>query len=49
MFVLFSHSHMEVELEIKDPEQLAVPSFCVGQPLEDTPEGTLNSFINEFL
>ncbi|KAM3601014.1 uncharacterized protein V6R79_006124 [Siganus canaliculatus] len=42
-------SNLEVELEIKDPDLLVVPSFCQGQPLEETPEGTVNSFINEFL
>ncbi|XP_072231631.1 ependymin [Leuresthes tenuis] len=42
-------SNMEVELEIKDPDLLVVPSFCHGQPVEDTPEGTINSFLNEFM
>lgn len=46
---LLSHSIMNVELEIKDPDLLAVPSYCLGQPLEETPEGTVNSFLNEFM
>ncbi|XP_071316370.1 ependymin [Trachinotus anak] len=45
----FLFSNMEVELEIKDPDLLTVPSFCLGQPLEETPEGTVNSFLNEFM
>ncbi|XP_070773871.1 ependymin [Enoplosus armatus] len=45
--VLFSN--MEIETEIKDPDLLVVPSFCVGQPVEETPEGTVNSFLNEFV
>ncbi|XP_061596904.1 ependymin [Cololabis saira] len=42
-------SNMEVDLEIKDPDLLLVPSFCLGQPLEESPEGTVNSFIHEFM
>ncbi|XP_070699194.1 ependymin [Pempheris klunzingeri] len=42
-------SNTDVELEIKDPDLLVVPSFCLGQPLEETPEGTVNSFLNEFM
>lgn len=42
-------SNMDVELEIKDPDQLVVPSFCLGLPVEETPEGTVNSFLNEFM
>ncbi|CAM9127205.1 unnamed protein product [Lampetra planeri] len=42
-------SIMNVENDIKDPDVLAVPSFCQGLPVEETPEGTVNSFINEFL
>ncbi|XP_041863899.1 ependymin [Melanotaenia boesemani] len=42
-------SNMEVELEIKDPHLLVVPPFCHGEPVEDTPEGTVNSFLNEFM
>lgn len=49
IFVSLPHSNMDVELEIKDPDLLVVPSFCVGQPLEETPEGTVNSFANEFM
>lgn len=44
-----SYSTMEIENEIKDPDLLAVPHFCVGQPVEETPEGTVNSFLNEFV
>lgn len=40
---------MEIENEIKDPDLLAVPSICLGQPLEETPEGTVNSFLSEFI
>ncbi|XP_070838964.1 ependymin [Chaetodon trifascialis] len=42
-------SQLDIELEIKDPDLLVVPSFCLGQPVEETPEGTLNSFLNEFM
>lgn len=42
-------SVMNVDMEIKDPELLVVPSFCLGQPLEETPEGTVNSFLHEFM
>ncbi|CAL1573693.1 unnamed protein product [Knipowitschia caucasica] len=42
-------STIEVENEIKEPELLMVPSYCEHQPLEETPEGTLNSFFNEFM
>ncbi|XP_017291345.1 ependymin [Kryptolebias marmoratus] len=45
----FLFSNLDVELEIKDPDLLVVPSFCHGKPLEDTPEGTVNSFLNEFM
>ncbi|XP_041808618.1 ependymin [Chelmon rostratus] len=45
----FLFSTMDIELEIKDPDLLVVPSFCLGQPVEETPEGTLNSFLNEFM
>ncbi|XP_036976523.1 ependymin [Acanthopagrus latus] len=45
----FLFSLADVETEIKDPDLLTVPSFCVGQPLEETPEGTVNSFLNEFM
>lgn len=45
----FLFSFMEVELEIKDPDLLVVPSFCLGVPLEETPEGTAHSFLNEFM
>ncbi|KAM8835077.1 ependymin [Synchiropus picturatus] len=40
---------MNIEMEIKDPEQLAVPSCCQAAALEDTPEGTVHSFMNEFI
>lgn len=42
-------SAIEIQTEIKDPEMLVVPPLCVGQPLEDTPEGTVNSFLHEFM
>nr|XP_046267612.1 ependymin [Scatophagus argus] len=45
----FLFSMMEVELEIKDPDLLTVPSFCMGVSVEETPEGTVNSFLNEFM
>ncbi|KAK5859174.1 hypothetical protein PBY51_003258 [Eleginops maclovinus] len=45
----FFVSLTEVENEIKDPDQFVVPSFCLAQPLEETPEGTVNSFLNEFM
>ncbi|XP_034539997.1 ependymin [Notolabrus celidotus] len=45
----FLFSIMEVEMEIKDPDLLVVPSYCHGQPLEETPEGTINSFLHEFI
>ncbi|XP_076606333.1 ependymin [Chaetodon auriga] len=45
----FLFSQMDIELEIKDPDLLVVPSFCLGQPVEETPEGTVNSFLNEFM
>ncbi|CAK6953642.1 ependymin [Scomber scombrus] len=45
--LLFSNT--DVELEIKDPDLLLVPSFCLGLPVEETPEGTVHSFINEFM
>lgn len=45
----FLFSNMDVELEIKDPDLLVVPSICHGKPVEDTPEGTVNSFLNEFM
>ncbi|XP_018547629.1 ependymin [Lates calcarifer] len=45
----FLFSNMDIENEIKDPDLLVVPSFCQGQPLEETPEGTVNSFLNEFM
>ncbi|XP_056267069.1 ependymin [Pseudoliparis swirei] len=44
----FIVSLSEVEIEIKDPDLLAVPACCLAQPLEETPEGTVNSFLNEF-
>ncbi|XP_075957957.1 ependymin [Anarhichas minor] len=45
----FLVSITEVESEIKDPDLLVVPSCCLAQPLEETPEGTVNSFLNEFM
>lgn len=45
----FLISNTDVELEIKDPDLLVVPSFCLGLPVEETPEGTVNSFLNEFM
>ncbi|XP_071391028.1 ependymin [Centroberyx affinis] len=45
--VLFSN--LQVETEIKDPDLLTLPSFCEGEPLEETPEGTVNSFTNLFI
>ncbi|CAN9501723.1 unnamed protein product [Ophioblennius macclurei] len=42
-------SALEIDNEIKDPDLLVVPSICQGQPLEETPEGTVNSFYNEFM
>ncbi|XP_040907808.1 ependymin [Toxotes jaculatrix] len=45
----FLFSNMDIENEIKDPDLLVVPSFCQGQHLEETPEGTVNSFLNEFM
>ncbi|XP_068187141.1 ependymin [Antennarius striatus] len=45
----FVVSNMDVELEIKDPDLLVVPSFCQGLPVEETPEGTVHSFLNEFM
>ncbi|XP_054481117.1 ependymin [Anoplopoma fimbria] len=45
----FMVSITEVEVEIKDPDLLVVPACCLGQPLEETPEGTVHSFLNEFM
>lgn len=45
----FLFSTMEVENEIKEPDLLMVPAFCEHQPLEETSEGTVNSFFNEFV
>ncbi|KAG7223274.1 hypothetical protein INR49_015630 [Caranx melampygus] len=45
----FIISNLDIDMEIKDPDLLVVPSFCLGQPLEETPEGTVNSFLNEFM
>lgn len=42
-------SVIDVHTEIKDPELLVVPPHCAGQPLEETPEGTVNSFLHEFM
>ncbi|XP_061607728.1 ependymin isoform X1 [Phyllopteryx taeniolatus] len=46
---VFIFSNMNVELEIKDPDLLVVPSFCQGLPAEETPEGTVYGFYDEFL
>ncbi|KAM9788205.1 ependymin [Neosynchiropus ocellatus] len=40
---------MNIDMEIKDPEQLVVPSCCQAVALEETPEGTVHSFMNEFI
>ncbi|CAL8268482.1 unnamed protein product [Merluccius merluccius] len=40
---IISVSHLQVETEIKDPEKLAVPSFCEGEVVED---GAVHSFFN---
>ncbi|XP_040006761.1 ependymin [Xiphias gladius] len=45
----FLISHSDIEIEIKDPDLLVVPTFCQGQPVEETPEGTVNSFLNSFM
>lgn len=42
-------SNINVEVEIKDPDLLILPSFCEGATLEATPEGTVNSFFHFFL
>nr|XP_057943208.1 ependymin [Doryrhamphus excisus] len=42
-------SNMDVEQEIKDPDLLAVPSFCQGLAVEETPEGTVYGFMTEFM
>uniref|UniRef100_A0A3Q2G5J9 Ependymin-1-like n=2 Tax=Cyprinodon variegatus TaxID=28743 RepID=A0A3Q2G5J9_CYPVA len=39
----------DIEPEVKDPDLLTLPSFCHGKSVEDTPEGTVNSFVNEFM
>ncbi|XP_077596269.1 ependymin [Stigmatopora nigra] len=46
---MFMFSNMNVELDIKDPDLLAVPSFCQGLPLEEAPEGTAYSFFDEII
>lgn len=45
----FLFSTMEVENEIKEPDLLMVPAWCEHQPLEETTEGTVYSFFNEFV
>ncbi|KAA8587121.1 ependymin [Etheostoma spectabile] len=45
----FLFSLTEVDIEIKDPDLLVVPPICLGQPLEETLEGTVHSFLNEFM
>ncbi|KAM3869285.1 ependymin [Diretmus argenteus] len=42
-------SNLNVETEIKDPDLLTLPSFCEGEALEETPEGTVHSFYNLFI
>ncbi|XP_051793404.1 ependymin isoform X2 [Acanthochromis polyacanthus] len=49
IFVSLPHSHVDIESEIKEPELLLVPSFCQGLSVEETPEGTVNSFLSEFM
>ena len=39
-FVLISHSNMQIETEIKEPELFLLPALCEGTELE----GTLDSF-----
>ncbi|KAM9846388.1 ependymin [Aulostomus maculatus] len=39
----------DVDNEIKDPDLLLVPPYCQGLPVEETPEGTEHSFLNEFI
>ncbi|XP_077360129.1 ependymin [Festucalex cinctus] len=46
---MFFFSNMNVELEIKDPDLLVVPPFCQGLHAEETPEGTVYGFFDEFL
>ncbi|XP_056141414.1 ependymin-1-like [Lampris incognitus] len=42
-------SNTGIEMEIKDPDRLVVPSFCEAEVVEDTPEGKVNSFFSLFL
>lgn len=49
IFACLSRSVLEIENEIKDPDLLVVPPICLGQPLEETPAGIVNSFLNEFM
>ncbi|XP_051902977.1 ependymin-1-like [Hippocampus zosterae] len=46
---MFFFSNMNIELDIKDPDVLVVPSFCQGLRVEDTPDGTEYGFFDEFL
>ncbi|XP_056141415.1 ependymin-1-like [Lampris incognitus] len=41
-------SNTGIEMEIKDPDRLVVPSFCEAEVVEDTPEGKVNSFFSLF-
>uniref|UniRef100_UPI0037E7BBD7 ependymin n=1 Tax=Semicossyphus pulcher TaxID=241346 RepID=UPI0037E7BBD7 len=45
----FLISNMEIEMEIKDPDLLVVPNICQGLPVLETSEGTVNSFLHEFI
>ncbi|XP_037124970.1 ependymin-1-like [Syngnathus acus] len=45
----FVYSNLNVELDIKDPDLLVVPPFCQGLHVEETPEGTVYDFYEEFL
>ncbi|XP_057676964.1 ependymin [Corythoichthys intestinalis] len=46
---MFMFSNMNVELDVKDPDLLTVPSFCQGLPAEEAPEGTAYSFFDEII
>ncbi|KAM4619798.1 ependymin [Polymixia lowei] len=46
---LMTQFNMQIETEIKDPELLTLPSFCEGEAVEETPEGTVNTFFNLFI
>ncbi|XP_023117721.1 ependymin-1-like isoform X1 [Amphiprion ocellaris] len=42
-------SFMNLESGIKNPEVLEVPSFCGGLSVEETSNGTVNSFLDLFM